>query len=174
MRGKLRHALNLAERVEDPEELALFIRAERAFHAIGDIRGEAEAVFWQGCYRQVLARDDASAHPLLERSLRLARDAGDDLVASYALRHLGISCHMAGDLDGAERHLQASTTLRRELGFTAGVAANLVGLAFVAVGRGEAAEGARRATEAGVLARGAGASTIQRQAAEALKAATGE
>ena len=174
MRGKLRHCANLADRVEDAEELALFTRAEAAFHAVGDTRGEAEAVFWQGCYHQVLAGDDTSARPLLERSARLARAAGDDLVVSYALRHLGISSHIAGDLDGAERDLQESTALRRRLGFTAGVAANLVGLAYVAVGRGDVAEGARRATEAGRLARLCGAATIRQQADEALTAAAAD
>src|SRR5215469_14350934 len=55
VRGKLRHCANISERREDAEELACFHRAEAAFAERGDMRGVAEAFFWQGCYRQVLA-----------------------------------------------------------------------------------------------------------------------
>jgi hypothetical protein len=51
---------------------------------------------------------------------------------SYAIRHLGILDHMAGRLDEARAHLEESTRLRRVLGFLPGVAANLIGLAYLA------------------------------------------
>ena len=97
---------------QDAEELACFERAETVFAERGDLRGAGEHLFWQGCYRQVLADDDQTARPLFERALELSQQAGDALTSSYSLRHLGISRHMAKDLDAAERLLEESTSLR--------------------------------------------------------------
>ena len=171
-RGKLRHCANIAERRQDTEELACFERAETAFAKCGDSRGAGEALFWQGCYHQVLADDDEIARPLFERALELSKQAGDALMKSYSLRHLGISCHMAKNLDAAEHLLQESTRLRREIGFEAGVAANLVGLAFIALDRGDREQAQIRAQEAERTARGCGAHAVvswARQASEATR-----
>ena len=171
-RGKLRHCANIAERRQDTEELACFERAETAFAKCGDSRGAGEALFWQGCYHQVLADDDEIARPLFERALELSKQAGDALMTSYSLRHLGISCHMAKNLDAAEHLLQESTRLRRAIGFEAGVAANLVGLAFIALDRGDREQAQIRAQEAERTARGCGAHAVvswARQASEATR-----
>jgi Flp pilus assembly protein TadD len=50
---------------------------------------------------------------------------------SEALRHLGIAEHRAGRLDTARQRLEESVRLRREIGLMPGVAANLVGLAYI-------------------------------------------
>ena len=132
-RGRLLHARYLQERsAEDPEELRLFEQAARIYADLGDQRGEGEALFWVGIVHQVIRDDQETAVPLFERSLALAADSDDDLTRSYALRHLGIAAHAAGDLAAARSHLEASTRLRQELGFHAGAAANLVGLAYLA------------------------------------------
>src|ERR1035438_1594203 len=34
---------------EDPRELALFERAAQLYQGLGDVRGEAESLFWVGC-----------------------------------------------------------------------------------------------------------------------------
>src|SRR6202012_904005 len=65
-RGKLRHCANIADRRTDPEELACFERAETGFAERGDGRGTGAALFWRGCYHQVLADDDEAARPLFE------------------------------------------------------------------------------------------------------------
>ena len=140
-RGKLRHARVLADDVadrDDAAERALFEQAAGLYQALGDPRGEGEATVWIGIVQQVLLGDDDAAVPLLESGAALAERAGDALTRSYALRHLGIAAHRAGRLDDARAHLEASTELRRSLAFDAGVAANLVGLAYIAAAQDRA------------------------------------
>ena len=117
---------------EDPEELPLFEHAAELYRALGDIGGEAEAVFWVGCFHQVVRRDNAAAVPILEQSLRLATQAGDKAVMAEALRHLGIAAHGAGRLEEARQWLEESTRLRREIRLMPGAAANMVGLGYIA------------------------------------------
>ncbi|WAU83130.1 tetratricopeptide repeat protein [Streptomyces sp. Qhu-G9] len=135
-RGRVIHARFLEERAEDARELELFERAAELYRRLGDARGEGEAVFWVGTFHQVVREDAGSAVPAFERALALAARADDRLTTSYALRHLGFAAHMAGRLDEARAHFEESTRLRRELGFLPGVAANLVGLAYLAAQQG--------------------------------------
>ncbi|KOV61766.1 tetratricopeptide repeat protein [Streptomyces sp. NRRL WC-3618] len=131
-RGKVIHARFLEERAEDARELELFERAAELYGRLGDVRGEGEAVFWVGTFHQVVRDDNEAAVPHFERALGLATRAGDRLTTSYALRHLGFVDHMGGRLDEARARFEESTRLRRELGFLPGVAANLIGLAYLA------------------------------------------
>jgi hypothetical protein len=90
-RGRLIHGRFLAQRDSDPDHaesdpraLALFERATQLYQRIGDSRGEAEVLFWTGCFHQVQGRDDTTAVPILERALVLARQAGDPAAATAA------------------------------------------------------------------------------------------
>ncbi|GIG60078.1 hypothetical protein Lfu02_44500 [Longispora fulva] len=166
-RGRITHARYLADRVEDPAELGLFERAAELYRRAGDPRGEGEALFCIGCFHQVVRDDHDTAVPLLEASLALAEEAGDLRTASYALRHLGIADHVAGRLDRARARLEESVRLRRGLGFTAGVAANLVGLAYVAAAQSRREDALALLREAGELATAAEALAIVRQVEEA-------
>ncbi|HEY1618285.1 MAG TPA: hypothetical protein VGG25_11730 [Streptosporangiaceae bacterium] len=94
---------------EDPRELTLLDRAAQRYRSLGDVRGEAEALFWVGCFHQVVRRDNDAAAPALTRSLELASQAGDKFTMSEALRHLGIRAHAAGQLETARQHLEEST-----------------------------------------------------------------
>ena len=85
------------------------------------------------------------------------------------LRHLGIAEHMAGNLDSARELLEQSTRVRRRLGFSAGVAANLVGLSYIALGQGRAGDAATLLDEAGTLAHNDGAVAIADQVRTARK-----
>lgn len=162
-RGKVLHGRFLANRVEDLRELELFERALALYNAVEDERGQAEAFFWIGCFHQVVRDDTEPAVSALTLSRALASKTGDDLTLSYALRHLGSAAHMAGNLDEARALLEESTALRRTLGFTAGVAANLVGLIYLSDG-----DDARAlADEAAELAASVGAATISAQVEEA-------
>lgn len=137
-RGRILHARFLdgnAADGDDARELELFEQAARAYQELGEARGGAEALFWIGCFLQVVWRRGEEATALFEQSAALAARAGDPLTLSYAMRHLGISAQAKGQLDAARTYLEESTRLRRELGFEAGVAANLIGLAFVAKGQ---------------------------------------
>ncbi|MFE7271604.1 tetratricopeptide repeat protein [Streptomyces sp. NPDC057623] len=166
-RGKVVHARFLEERVEDARELELFERAVRLYRALGDVRGEGEALFWVGTFHQVVRDDTGEALPALTRALDLATRADDRLTMSYALRHLGFAEHMAGRLDAARDLFEESTRLRRELGFLAGVAANLIGLAHVAAQQDRREEAAELLREAGESAGKAGAEGVLRWVAEA-------
>jgi tetratricopeptide (TPR) repeat protein len=166
-RGRIAHARFLAEQAEDPSERALFDRALGLYQALGDPRGEADALFWIGVYHQVVRHDDEAAVPVLRQSADLARRTGDPLTLSYALRHLGTAEHRAGRLAAARRWLEESVRLRREIGFRPGVAANLVGLAYIAVGEGRQADARALLDEADAIAEETGAHAIARQVAEA-------
>lgn len=170
--GQNLHAVYLDQRrldlaVEDPRELELFERAVELYRSLGDGRGEGEATFWIGCFHQVVRDDHETAVPLFERSLELATEAGDQLTRSYALRHLGFVAHAAGRLDEARGMLEESTALRRELGFTAGVAANLIGLAYIALAQERGQDCAALLDEADELAAEAGAKAVRDMVDEA-------
>lgn len=162
-RGRVLHGRFLDARTENPRELELFERALTLYQAVDDERGQAEALFWIGCFHQVVRDDAEPAASALTHSRELAAKTGDDLTLSYALRHLGIAAHMAGNLDEARTLLEQSTALRRTLGFTAGVAANLVGLIYLSTGD----EARGLADEAAALAASVGATAITTQIEEA-------
>lgn len=165
-----RDAGQAAEAAEDPAELPLFERAAELYRGLGDERGEAGALFWAGCFHQVVRGDDGTAVPLLERSLELARRVRDEETMAEALRHLGIAAHRAGRLDEAADRLEESCRLRRAAGQPASVAANLVGLAYIAAARGHRDEAGERLAEADRLAAGAGAHSVRQHVAEARAA----
>jgi hypothetical protein len=169
-RGRILHARFLNARasagpspVEDPTELPLFQRAIELYRALGDVRGEAEALFWIGCLHQVIRRDDATAVPDLERSCELAAHVGDKAVQSEALRHLGIAAHTAGRLDEARERLEESSRLRREVGALPGVAANMVGLAYIAAAQDRRADAFAILDEAHAIAQAHAAHAIVQQ-----------
>ncbi|MEU8391682.1 tetratricopeptide repeat protein [Micromonospora sp. NPDC048843] len=145
---------------EDPAELPLFERALELYRALGDPRGEAEALFWIGCLHQFIRRDDETAVPYLERSCLLAAQTGDKPTRSEALRHLGIAAHAAGRLDEARERLEESTRLRREVGALPGVASNMIGLAYIAAAQDRRADALATLDEAHIIARTHGAHAI--------------
>ena len=164
VRGKVVHARFLARRVEDPAELPLFERAAGLYQRAGDERGEAEALFWVATYHQVVRGDHDTAAPVLARARDLATRAADDLTLSYVLRHLGFVEQAAGRVPAARELFVESTELRRKVGFQAGVAANLVGLAYLA---DDPLEARGHLDEAAAVARECGADAVLGWVAEA-------
>ncbi|MBO3741759.1 tetratricopeptide repeat protein [Actinoplanes flavus] len=152
---------------EDPAELPLFERALELYKALSDARGEAEALFWIGCVHQFIRRDNDTAIPYLERSCRLAAETGDKHTRSEALRHLGIAAHAAGRLDEARERLEESSRLRRETGSLAGVASNMVGLAYIAAAQDRRAAALSILDEAHTIARAHGAHAVMRHLEQA-------
>ena len=175
-RGRILHArFQSAPRrrlvaVEDPAELPLFERAIELYRALGDTRGEAEALFWIGCLHQFIRRDDETAVPHLERSWRLAAQVGDERTRSEALRHLGIAAHAAGRLDEARERLEESSRLRREAGALPGVASNMVGLAYIAAAQDRRADALATLDEAHAIAQAHGAHAVMRHIEQARTA----
>jgi tetratricopeptide (TPR) repeat protein len=173
-RGRLMHTRFLllrdqdpAAAEEDPGELPLFERAARLYRALGNIGGEAEALFWVGCFHQVIGHDNATAVPVLEQSLKLASQARDKATMSEALRHLGIAAHRAGRLEVARQRLEESTQLRREIGLLPGAAANMVGLAYIAAAQERSDDALALLDEASAMARASQAHRIVQQASQA-------
>jgi hypothetical protein len=175
-RGRLMHTRFLLRRdqdqdqaaaEEDPRELPLFERAAQLYRALGDVPGEAEALFWVGCFQQVVRRDNATAVPVLERSLDLASQAGDKPVMAEALRHLGIAAHAAGQVEAARQRLEESTRLRRETGHLPGAAANMVGLAYMAAAQDRGQDALTLLDEAAAIAEASQAHRILQQVNEA-------
>lgn len=166
-RGRIMHARFLAERKPDEEELVLFNRSAALYHKHGDVRGEAEAQFWVGTYHQVVVGDPAAALPHHERSFALAAEAGDKLTLSYAVRHLAFADMAAGRMETARERLEESVRLRRELGFTPGVAAGLLALADLAAEVGDKDDAAALLDEADSSARACGADGVLRWIEEA-------
>ncbi|WP_155368093.1 tetratricopeptide repeat protein [Catellatospora vulcania] len=174
-RGKILHARFQSADAgsssgEDPAELALFERALDLYRALGDTRGEAEALFWIGCLHQFIRRDNETAVPYLERSCLLAAQAGDKPTWAEALRHLGIAAHAAGRLDEAHGRLAESSRLRREIGNLPGVASNMIGLAFIAATQDRRADALATLDEAHAIAREHGAHAIMRNIEQARTA----
>lgn len=164
-RGRVVHARFLERRVEEPGELELFERAAVLYRGLGDERGEAEALFWVGTFHQVVRDDHVTALPLFERARELA--AGDRLTLSYVLRHLGFVEQAAGRVAAARDLFLESTELRRAVGFHAGVAANLVGLAHLSVDLGEPGVARQHLDEAAAIATENGAAGVLRWVEEA-------
>ncbi|WP_155374644.1 tetratricopeptide repeat protein [Catellatospora vulcania] len=131
-RGRLLHADFLHRREEDPGELPAFERALELYTRLGDARGESAALFWLGCFHQVVRDDAGAARPLLQRSYDLATQHGDELTTSYAVRHLGFADLEAGDRAGGRQKLEESARIRQELGFLPGLAAAQLALAQLA------------------------------------------
>lgn len=169
-RGRVLHARFLDDRQADPRELALFERAVELYRRHGDVRAEAEALFWVGIFHQVVRGESAVALPLLERSYDLARQVGDKLTMSYAGRHIGFAQAEGGRVDAARDRLEESVRLRRELGFQPGVAAGLLALAELAARAGDRDDAQNLLAEADAVAVGCGADGIRRWIGEARKA----
>ncbi|MEV7989305.1 tetratricopeptide repeat protein [Micromonospora sp. NPDC085948] len=169
-RGRILHARFLIARassgspaVEDPAELPLFERAIELYEALGDVRGQAETSFWIGCLHQVIRGDNETAVPHLERSREMAAQVGDKTTQAEALRHLGIAAHAASRLDEARERLEESSRLRREQGALGSVAANMVGLAYVAAAQDRHEDALATLDRADALAQAHGAHAIVRQ-----------
>jgi tetratricopeptide (TPR) repeat protein len=166
-RGRVIHGRSLEQQREDVRELACFERAAALYEALGDLRGLGEALFWTGIFHQVVRQDHAAAVPLFERSRDLATRVGDPVTLAYTLRHLGIAEHAAGRLDAARERLEESVRLRRDSGFLPGVAANLVGLAYIAAAQRDHDRALALLDEAGTIAETSDARGILRQVEEA-------
>jgi tetratricopeptide (TPR) repeat protein len=173
-RGRLMHTRFLLRRdqdpasaQEDPAELPLFERAVQLYRGLGDPGGEAEALFWVGCFHQVIRRDNTTAVPVLERSLELASQAGDKAVMAEVLRHLGIAAHAGGQIESARQRLEESTRLRRETGHLVGAAANMVGLAYLAAAQDRRQDALALLDEAAAIAEAGQATRILQQVDEA-------
>jgi tetratricopeptide (TPR) repeat protein len=159
-RGKVLHVRFLNDRDANSREVVLFERAAELYQRLGDVSGEADALFWIGCWHQVVKGDGATGRPYFERSYALARSVGDRLTMSYAVRHLGFADRDADDFDQARKRLAESVTLRREIGFRPGEAAGLVALAYLTAETGDPSAALQYLDEAESVAESCGARAV--------------
>lgn len=127
-RGKVLHAGYLADHQANPKQAELLERALTLYQALGDVRGEAEALFWLGTWHQVVREAYEEAVPCFQRSYELADSVGDKLTLSYATRHLAFAAEAEGRMEEAQERFEESVRLREELGFLPGLAAALLAL----------------------------------------------
>ncbi|MFF4900118.1 tetratricopeptide repeat protein [Streptomyces sp. NPDC001068] len=159
-RGRILHVRFLGDREADSRELALFERAAELYRRLGNASGEADALFWIGCWHQVVKGDGATGRPYFEKSYALAASVGDRVTMSYAVRHLGFADREAGDFELARARLTESVALRRAAGFRPGEAAGLLALAQLAAETGDRAAALQHLDEAQVLAESCGAKAV--------------
>jgi tetratricopeptide (TPR) repeat protein len=141
-RGLLLHTAFLHDRGrgEPPDELRLFEEALTIRRALDDARDVAESLFHVGLVHQVVRGDSPGSFPWFQESYERAREAGDGLLMSYAVRHLGFARAEAGDAQGAERDLRESLDLRRQAGWIPGVAPAQLALAELLAEQGRREE----------------------------------
>lgn len=151
-RGRLLHARYVTQRRENPPPLGLFQSAADRYRALGDGRGEAQALFMVGTWHQVIGNDNVSALPHFVRARDLAADVGDRLTLSYALRHLAYISLSQAHFDDARHQMQLSTDLRRAENFVPGVTMNLLGLAEIEAAAGDHASALKSLDQAERLA----------------------
>jgi hypothetical protein len=159
-RGKVLHVRFLNDREENGRELELFERAAELYRRLGDVPGEADALFWIGCWHQVVKGDGITGRPHFERSYALAKSVDDRMTMSYAIRHLGFADRDTGQFDQARERLTESVTLRRAIGFRPGEAAGLVALAYLAAETGDRPTAFRHLDEAQTVAEECGATAV--------------
>lgn len=124
--------LDTARTTEPPDELASFQRGLEAYQQAQDQRGIAESLFHIGLVYGVVRQDHTQALPFFTQSYELAQTIPDQIIASYAIRHIGFAQHNAGQVDAAHASLQESLRLREQAGFIPGIAMALVMLAYAA------------------------------------------
>ncbi|MER7250504.1 hypothetical protein [Kribbella sp. NPDC000426] len=123
---------------------------ERARRLAADAPDEARrgaVIFYAGVMADNLydRSDEAFAH--YTTAYRLGEKAGDELLMSLALRHLGDHAHTAGDLVLARQHWERSTELRQKVGHLLGALAQQTLLAVLLRDEGDTAGSHALATE---------------------------
>jgi hypothetical protein len=112
-------------------------RALRLRDAAPDRRHAAAATFYAGLIEDNLRGDSAAGQSLFARALAEAERAGDDLVISEALRHLGYHAGEAGHADQARQMWERSTELRQRAGAVPYVLSQQLLLAGLALDTGD-------------------------------------
>ncbi|MFF4112051.1 tetratricopeptide repeat protein [Streptomyces sp. NPDC001714] len=159
-RGKVLHVRFLNGLDENSQEVVFFERAAELYRRLEDVSGEADALFWVGCWHQVVKGDGATGRPYFEQSYALAKSVDDRMTMSYAVRHLGFADKDAGYFEQARERLTESVSLRREIGFRPGEAAGLVALAYLAAETGDRPVALQHLDEAQAVAQSCGAKAV--------------
>jgi tetratricopeptide (TPR) repeat protein len=139
IRLKHDYAAELFGDVRDPDKAAqLSSRAAALRDGAPDASRRANAAFYQGLVAELLLEDPSQGSAGYRGALELGQEAGDSLIESYALRHLGYHEAAHGDPARAREMLQRSMELRQRAGCVPHVLAQQLALAELAKQSGEA------------------------------------
>jgi hypothetical protein len=145
------------------EEQAAALRA-----AAPDDRRRGWTAFWAGVIADNVSHQPDAAAAQYRVALAMAEANGDDLLASYAQRHLGGQAHEAGELPLARERAWRSAELRERVGFVPGTLAQRLALAEVLLDSGDAAGAAALARDIGRAATARGWTRLADEAAMLL------
>src|SRR5262245_15455509 len=134
MRRRYNAALHARETSAGPK---LDDWAERLRATAPDSRWAGWAAFFGGVIADNLLEDPATAHERYTLARAAAESSGDELLESYALRHLGDHAHTAGDLNAARAAWERSISVRERLGFVPGTVAQRLTLAELRLAEGD-------------------------------------
>jgi len=124
--------------------------------------------FWAGVIADNVSHQPDAAAAQYRVALAIAEANGDDLLASYAQRHLGGQAHEAGELPLARERAWRSAELRERVGFVPGTLAQRLALAEVLLDSGDPAGAAALARDIGRAASARGWTRLADQAATLL------
>ena len=126
-----------SDRSQEPEkEMEFFQRGLDLRKKHGSSSQIAESTFHIGLVHDVIRQEYDKALPYHEEAYKLATEADDKLIISYAIRHIGFTKLAAEDIVGAKQAFAESLELREAIGFTPGIAFSLTTLARVEVTEG--------------------------------------
>jgi tetratricopeptide (TPR) repeat protein len=111
-------------------------RAAELVRSAPDAGRRAGAAFYSGLIADVLRGDAEVGRASYEEALRVGEEAGDELIVSYALRHLAFRSGNPGE---ARQMLERSMELRQRAGCVPHVLAQLLALAELARDGGDVA-----------------------------------
>jgi hypothetical protein len=121
--------------------------AERLRATAPDSLRAGWAAFFGGVIADNLLTTPATANERFTVARDAAEASGDELLESYALRHLGDHALTVGDLDQARAALERSTSLRERIGFVPGTVAQRLTLAELRLADGDGPGAVALATE---------------------------
>jgi hypothetical protein len=128
----------------------------------------AWAAFYAGLIEDVLRGGGEAGRPWYAEALAAGEQCGDELIVSYALRHLGFLASADGDAELARRHWQHSKELRQRAGCVPLVLAQQVQLAELDRDAGQAAAARAIAAEVSSWSVALGCGWLEAGAAELL------
>lgn len=153
-------------RDRDPQVIEDLAKRAGRLRATAPDRGrEAAATFYVGLVEDNLRGDEVAGRSAFTAALALAEEAGEELIISEALRHLGYHVGQAGDADQARRMWERSAEQRQRAGAVPYVLSQQLLLAELTREGGDLDAARAVAREAGRWAHALGIGILEAQAA---------
>ena len=118
---------------EFEEEIDFFERGLDLRKEHGSLSQMAESTFHIGLVYDVVRQEYDKASVYHQEAYELAKEAGDKMIMSYAIRHIGYTRLVKEDIAGARKDLTESLELRRSLNFIPGTAFALAHLRMLKI-----------------------------------------